>query len=66
MFQVPNFTIPFNVTGLPAIAVCTGFGPAGLPLGIQIAGKPFAEAMVLRVAHAYEKVTSWRTQRPEF
>ena len=65
MFERPSYTIPFNVTGQPAISVCTGFGPAGLPLGMQIVGKPFAEPMLFRTAHAYETATAWRQTRPQ-
>jgi aspartyl-tRNA(Asn)/glutamyl-tRNA(Gln) amidotransferase subunit A len=60
----PNFTIPFNVTGFPALSVCTGFGAGGLPISMQIAAKPFCEPTLFRVAHAYEQATSWRGQRP--
>ena len=65
MLERPSYTIPFNVTGQPAISVCTGFGPGGLPLGMQIVGKPFAEPMLFRAAHAYEIATPWRQARPE-
>ncbi len=64
MLERPSYMIPFNVTGQPAISVCTGFGPGGLPLGMQIVGKPFAEAMLFRTAHAYETATAWRQTRP--
>lgn len=64
MLEKPSFTIPFNVTGMPAISVCTGFGPGGLPLGMQIVGRPFAEGMLFRAAHAYEAATAWRGRRP--
>ncbi|MBN8929199.1 MAG: hypothetical protein BGO51_01660 [Rhodospirillales bacterium 69-11] len=64
LFAAPNFTMPFNVAGTPAIAVCSGFGPAGLPVSLQIAGKPFQEAVVLRVADAFEKATGFRAMRP--
>jgi aspartyl-tRNA(Asn)/glutamyl-tRNA(Gln) amidotransferase subunit A len=57
-------TIPFNVTGLPAICVCCGFTAAGLPLAIQIAGSPFDEAGVLQVAHAYEQRHRWGDRKP--
>jgi len=60
----PNFTIPFNVTGYPALSVCTGFGAGGLPVSMQIAAKPFCEPTLFRVAHAYEQATGWRGQRP--
>ena len=62
--QKPGFTMPFNVTGLPAIAVCAGFGEAGLPVSIQLVGHPFAEQTVFRAAHAYETATEWRKRRP--
>lgn len=55
---------PFNVTGSPALALPVGFSKAGLPLGMQIIGKPFDEAMVYRVAHAYEQATRWVDRHP--
>lgn len=58
-----RYTFPFNLVGLPAISVPCGFAN-GLPAGLQIVGKPFAEAMVLRVAQAYEESTQWHLQRP--
>lgn len=64
VFAAPSFTIPFNVTGYPAIAVCTGFGPLGLPVSMQIVGKPFQEPTVFRVADAFEKATDFRNKRP--
>jgi aspartyl-tRNA(Asn)/glutamyl-tRNA(Gln) amidotransferase subunit A len=60
-----SLTTPFNVTGGPALAQCIGFSSNGLPLSMQIVGRPFDDATVLRVAHAYEKATSWRAKRPE-
>jgi aspartyl-tRNA(Asn)/glutamyl-tRNA(Gln) amidotransferase subunit A len=60
----PSLTTPFNVTGGPALAQCIGFSAGGLPLSMQIAGLPFAEATVLRAAHAYEQATEWRMRRP--
>jgi aspartyl-tRNA(Asn)/glutamyl-tRNA(Gln) amidotransferase subunit A len=57
-------TWPFDVFGLPAISIPCGFTSSGLPIGLQIAGAPFAEATVLRVARAYEKATDWHTRRP--
>jgi aspartyl-tRNA(Asn)/glutamyl-tRNA(Gln) amidotransferase subunit A len=58
-------TRPFNILGLPAISVPCGFTRAGLPIGLQISGAPWAEANVLRLAHAYEQQTNWHTQRPK-
>jgi len=59
-----SLTTPFNVTGGPALAQCIGFSSNGLPLSMQIVGRPFDDARVLRVAHAYEKATPWRAKRP--
>ena len=59
-----SFTGPFNLAGVPAISVPCGFSSSGLPLGIQIVGKPFAEETLFRVAHAYEQATDWHTRRP--
>lgn len=61
----PNFTFAFNVTGMPAISVPSGFGPNGMPVAIQLAARPFDEATLLRAAHAYEMATPWRARRPE-
>jgi aspartyl-tRNA(Asn)/glutamyl-tRNA(Gln) amidotransferase subunit A len=55
---------PFSLTGAPALSVCAGFTASGLPLSIQIAGRPFDDAKVLRVGHAYERATPWRGRRP--
>jgi aspartyl-tRNA(Asn)/glutamyl-tRNA(Gln) amidotransferase subunit A len=57
---------PFNVTGSPALSVPVGFSQAGLPLGMQIVGKPFGEALVYRIGHAYEQATQWTRRRPAF
>ena len=64
LFERPSFTIPFNVAGYPAISVCAGFGAGGLPVAIQLVGKPFQEPTVFRVADALEKATPFRSQRP--
>jgi aspartyl-tRNA(Asn)/glutamyl-tRNA(Gln) amidotransferase subunit A len=61
----PSLTTPFNVTGGPALAQCIGFSGSGLPLSMQIVGRPFDDATVLRVAHAYEAATAWRARRPQ-
>src|SRR6266571_3491351 len=58
-------TRPFNILGLPSISVPCGFTRAGLPIGMQISGAPWAEANVLRMAHAYEQQTDWHTRRPK-
>ena len=64
MLEKPSLTFPFNVTGLPAMSVCTGFGAGGLPVSMQLAGRPFEDATVLRAAHSYERATGWRARRP--
>ena len=61
----PSFTGPFNASGIPAISTPGGFSSDGLPIGLQIAGKPFDEATVLRVAYAYEQAARWFERRPE-
>ena len=55
---------PFNLTGMPSISVPCGFDEQGLPVGLQIAGKLYDEAMVLKVAYAYEQATTWHERRP--
>ena len=58
-------TLPFNVTGNPALALPIGRAENGLPLGMQIVGRPFAEATVLRIGAAYEAEAGWHRKRPE-
>ena len=57
-------TRPFNILGLPTISVPCGFTSAGLPIGMQITGPPWAEGAVLRLAYAYEQATDWHKRRP--
>ena len=57
-------TRPFNVWGVPAISVPCGFTNSGLPIGLQIAGPPWSEAAVLRLAYAYEQATNWHKREP--
>ena len=58
-------TSPFDAFGLPTITVPCGVSAAGLPIGLQITGAPFAESTVLALAHAYERETTWHTRRPK-
>src|SRR5207302_3346087 len=61
----PSVTMPFSVAGVPALAVPCGFSRAeGLPLSLQIAAAPFAEGLVLRIAHAYQLATDWHRRHP--
>jgi aspartyl-tRNA(Asn)/glutamyl-tRNA(Gln) amidotransferase subunit A len=55
-FKTPSLTIPFNLTGQPALTVCSGLGEGGLPVAIQLAGRPWEDTTVLRAGHAYEQV----------
>ncbi|HYM72473.1 MAG TPA: amidase [Stellaceae bacterium] len=64
ILERPLLTMPFNVTGSPAMSVCCGYGEGGLPLSFQIVGKRFDDATVLRLADAYERATPWRGRRP--
>jgi aspartyl-tRNA(Asn)/glutamyl-tRNA(Gln) amidotransferase subunit A len=57
-------TVPFNITGHPALSLCCGYGKGGLPLALQLVGRAFDEGRVLRAGHAYERATQWREQRP--
>lgn len=59
-----SLTMPFNIAGLPAISIPCGFTAEGLPIGLQLAGRPFDEATLLRAAHAYECATTWTTRAP--
>lgn len=59
-----RFTAPFNLTGLPALSLPCGFTREGLPIGLQIVGRPWAEAKILRAAFAYEQATEWHLRKP--
>jgi aspartyl-tRNA(Asn)/glutamyl-tRNA(Gln) amidotransferase subunit A len=64
MYLSDILTISANLAGVPGISINCGFTKSGLPIGLQIIGKPFDEETVLKVAHAYEQATGWHTQRP--
>ena len=59
-----NFRACFDMTGMPAVTLSCGFSREGLPIGLQLAGRSFDEATVLRAAHAYEQQAGWFRQRP--
>jgi len=56
-------TLPINIAGLPAISIPAGFAD-GLPIGMQIIGKPFGEETILKIAYAYEQATEWHKRKP--
>ena len=62
--RVPSFTSAFNLTGMPAISVPCGFTSAGLPIGLQIAGRPFDEPTMLRAAYTYQQHARLFERRP--
>lgn len=62
--QLLGFTQLFNILGLPAVSVPCGFSRNGLPIGLQLVGRPFEEATLLRVAHVYEQRAGWHKQHP--
>ncbi|MEO8602780.1 MAG: Asp-tRNA(Asn)/Glu-tRNA(Gln) amidotransferase subunit GatA [bacterium] len=64
MYLNDTCTIPSNLAGLPGISLPCGFDAQGLPIGLQIVGKPFDEATVLKTAHAYEQATEWHRRHP--
>ena len=59
-----SYTSPFNLANTPALSINCGFTSDNMPVGLQIAGKPFDETTLFRVAHAYEQATEWHTRRP--
>ena len=64
MLERPLYVQPFNVTGSPALSVCNGFSPAGLPFGLQIVGRWFDEARMLGAAHQFQQATDWHLRTP--
>jgi aspartyl-tRNA(Asn)/glutamyl-tRNA(Gln) amidotransferase subunit A len=62
--RIIRFTYPFNITGQPAISIACGFDPRGMPVGMQLAARPWEEDLLLQVAEAYQSATDWHTRRP--
>ena len=65
MYLNDVFTIPADMSGVPAVSVPCGFTAGGLPIGLQLIGKTLDETTVLRAAYAYEQATEWHRRRPE-
>jgi aspartyl-tRNA(Asn)/glutamyl-tRNA(Gln) amidotransferase subunit A len=65
MYLSDIFTIGVNLAGLPGLSLPCGFSPAGLPIGLQLIGKPFGEPALFRAGHAYEQATPWHQQQPK-
>ena len=66
MYLSDIFTIPVNLAGTCAMSLPCGFSASGLPIGLQLIGKPFDEATILRTAYAFEQATEWHHRRPDF
>jgi aspartyl-tRNA(Asn)/glutamyl-tRNA(Gln) amidotransferase subunit A len=64
MYLSDIFTISVNLAGLPGLSLPCGFDNAGMPIGLQIIGKHFDEATMLKAAHAYEQATEWHKEKP--
>jgi amidase len=65
ILAIGPFTAPFNLCGYPTITLPCGASANGIPIGFQIAGPPFAEALLCRAAHAYQRRTTWHRRRPD-
>jgi aspartyl-tRNA(Asn)/glutamyl-tRNA(Gln) amidotransferase subunit A len=66
MYLSDIYTIPVNLAGTCAMSLPCGFSAKGLPIGLQLIGKPFEEATMLRTAHAFEQATKWHKRTPNF
>lgn len=64
MGRFSRLTRPISTLGLPALSVPCGFSADGRPIGLQLIGRPFEEALVLRLGHAYEQAAGWHARRP--
>jgi aspartyl-tRNA(Asn)/glutamyl-tRNA(Gln) amidotransferase subunit A len=63
--EKPSFTVPWNLTGYPAVAVRMGFGEKQLPISVLIGGRPFQEGTLFQVAHLLETSTPWIGMKPQ-
>lgn len=66
MYLEDIFTLPANLAGVPGLSFPVGFDADGLPIGMQLMAKHFAEPLLLKMAHAYQQVTDWHLRKPEF
>jgi aspartyl-tRNA(Asn)/glutamyl-tRNA(Gln) amidotransferase subunit A len=64
MYLADVFTVSANLSGLPSVSVPCGFTTGRLPIGLQLTGRAFDEATMLRVAHAYEQANAWWHAEP--
>ncbi|MDQ0889816.1 aspartyl-tRNA(Asn)/glutamyl-tRNA(Gln) amidotransferase subunit A [Paenibacillus sp. V4I9] len=64
-FRLTTFTIPTNLTGMPSLCMPCGFSPSGMPINMQLIGRPFEEATVLSIGYAYESNTDWHKRHPD-
>ncbi|MEC8891265.1 MAG: amidase family protein, partial [Chloroflexota bacterium] len=62
---MPRLTRPHNICGIPTISIPCGFTGEGMPIGLQLAGRAFAEKDIIQAAYAYENATNWSTMRPQ-
>ncbi len=65
VFRLNSFTVPTNLTGLPSLSMPCGFSPSGLPINMQLIGRPFEEATVLGIGNTYEMNTDWHKRHPD-
>jgi aspartyl-tRNA(Asn)/glutamyl-tRNA(Gln) amidotransferase subunit A len=65
LFTKLAYCAAFSVSGNPALSICSGFDADGMPFSLQLVGRLFDEATVLRAGHQYEKATPWRDRRPQ-
>ena len=66
MYLADLCTVPVNIAGLPGISVPCGLNSEGMPIGFQLIGKPFDEAIILNAAYTYEQNTDFKTNKPQF
>ncbi len=64
MYLTDIFTLPASLAGLPALSLPCGFDSKGLPIGMQVMGKYFDEATILRIGYAFEQATDWHRRKP--